>query len=106
MKRAMLCRVVAGFVAASALGACTAGYEQSAAGIYVESGPPVDRIEVIPASPGFGYVWVGGRWGYVNNDYNWFPGRWVVPARGYTTWVPGRWDRDGRGWYYRDGRWR
>ena len=107
MKRALLLRLVAGLAVAGSLGGCAAGYEQSAAGVvYVQSSPPVDRVEVIPASPGFNYVWVGGRWGWVNNDYSWVPGRWVVPAAGYRTWVPGRWDRDGRGWYYRDGRWR
>jgi hypothetical protein len=107
MRRALLLRLVAGLVATGALGACTAGYEQSAAGVvYVTDSPPVDRVEVIPASPGFNFVWVGGRWGWYNNGYSWIPGRWVVPAAGYRTWTPGRWDRDGHGWYYRDGHWR
>jgi hypothetical protein len=105
MTRLEKLRLIAGLVAAGAIGACY--NPPSAAGVvYVSDEPPVAQVEVIPASPGFNYVWVGGHWGWHDNNYRWVPGGWVVPARGYSVWVPGRWDRDGHGWYWRDGRWR
>ena len=103
-KRAHL-RLLAGLVAAAASGACY--HTGTAAGVvYVTDEPPLSPVEVIPTSPGFNYVWVGGHWGWSSNRYLWVPGSWVVPSRGYSVWVPGRWDRDHHGWYWTSGHWR
>ena len=94
-----------GFVAAAALGGCVA-YAGPAGVTYVSSEPPVARAEVITTSPGVGFVWVNGHWGWDGSYYRWVSGGWTRPAVGYTTWVSGRWVSGGRGWYYRDGYWR
>jgi len=105
MKKLLNLRLIASLVGFGALGACY-NPPGTAAGIYVGSEPPVARVEVVPTSPGFNYVWVGGHWGWRSNNYYWIPGGWVVPSRGFSVWVPGRWNHDGHGWFWTDGYWR
>jgi hypothetical protein len=106
MKRTLVLRLVAGFVATSALGACYVNPRPRVGVAYVMRQPPAERVEVVSASPGVEYVWVKGHWGWRRNDYEWIPGRWVIPERGFREWVPGRWERDRGGWFYVEGRWR
>ena len=106
MSKSLLVRTMAGVIAVSALSACYVNPRPRVGVEYVMRQPPVERVEVIPASPGVEYVWVGGHWGWARNDYAWVPGRWVVPARGYREWVPGRWERDRGGWFFVEGHWR
>jgi hypothetical protein len=106
MKRTLVLRLVAGFVATSVLGACYANPRPRVGVAYVMRQPPSERVEIVSASPGVEYVWVKGHWGWRRNDYEWIPGRWVIPERGYREWVPGRWDRDRGGWFYVEGHWR
>ena len=106
MTRFSTLRLIAGLVAGSALGACYSSPHPVVGVAYGTYEPPLTPVEVIPASPGFNYVWIGGHWGWHSNRYLWVPGSWTVPARGYSVWVPGRWDHDGHGWFYRDGHWR
>ena len=104
MRKLLGFRWLAGFVVAGALGACvhTTPYGVT----YVGVAPPVLRTEVITTSPGSGFVWVGGHWGWRDNDYRWISGSWVRPSAGYSVWVPGHWDHDGHGWFWTDGYWR
>ena len=106
MTKLLHLRWLAGLFAAAAIGACYSNPQPVVGVAYGTYEPPLSPAEVIPSSPGFSYVWVGGHWGWNVNRYVWVPGAWVVPARGYSTWVPGRWDRDGHGWYWIDGHWR
>lgn len=73
--------------------------------VYAERRPPPDRVEVIVASPGPGFVWVRGHWGWERDDYYWIPGRWVRVERGYHRWVPGHWRQKHHRWYWVEGRW-
>jgi hypothetical protein len=105
MRQLLRLRLIGGLIAAGALGACY--HTHTASGVlYVRSGPPSDRVEVISTSPGDRYVWVGGHWGWRDPDYFWVPGAWAIPASGYTVWTPGHWAHDGHGWFWVDGRWR
>ena len=106
MKKVIMVKVFAGLVATAALGACYANSRPRVGVEYVMRGPPRERVEVIPASPGREYVWVTGHWGWRRNDYEWIAGHWVVPERGFREWVPGRWEHDRAGWFYIEGRWR
>ena len=107
MSKLLRLRLMGSLIAAGALGACYHSHTYTAPGVvYVRSGPPADRVEVISVSPGDRYVWVGGHWAWRENDYAWLPGSWVIPASSFTTWVPGHWTHDGHGWYWIDGRWR
>jgi hypothetical protein len=74
--------------------------------VYVVDGPPAERVEVIPVSPGPRYVWVPGYWSRQRQAWNWVPGRWVHPESHYRAWVPGHWAHNRRGWYYTEGHWR
>jgi YXWGXW repeat-containing protein len=74
--------------------------------VYIRSGPPPVRAEVVARSPGPGYVWVPGYYAYERGGYAWVPGRYERPPRGRARWVPSHWERDRRGWYFVEGRWR
>jgi hypothetical protein len=82
-------------------------YAHPRAGIvYMSERPPAARVEVIPASPGRDFVWIGGYWGHNGARYNWVPGRWERPVAGHRTWVAERWAHDRNGWYLVEGHWR
>jgi hypothetical protein len=106
MTRLSTLRLLAGLIAAGTIGACYSNPAPVVGVAYGTYEPPVTPVEVIPSSPGFDYIWVGGHWGWNVNRYAWVPGSWVVPSRGYSVWVPGRWERDHHGWYFIDGHWR
>ncbi|MEO8050646.1 MAG: hypothetical protein ABI833_09545 [Acidobacteriota bacterium] len=75
-------------------------------GIYATTAPPPIRVETYGASPGPGYLWINGYWGYRGNNYVWTPGRWDRPPRGRRRWEDGRWQHRGNRYVWRDGRWR
>ena len=106
MRRLLLVRLVVGVVAIGSIGACAANPRPRTNVVYAVREPPVERVEVIPATPGTEYVWVKGHWAWRRNDYEWIPGHWVVPERGYRQWVAGRWAHDRYGWYFIEGHWR
>ena len=129
MKRVLMLRLVAGLVATSGLGGCyyygwnwPSRWPYSATTPqwddwpdlsewrhwpleYAGHEPPPTTVEVIPDSPGEGYVWVGGHWRWENDDFQWVKGSWEKPPAKTTEWIPGRWDYDRRGWFYIKGRW-
>ena len=74
--------------------------------VYVATRPPVERVEVIPAAPGVGFVWIRGYWAYRGGAYAWIGGRWERPIEGRREWVPHRWAHDRHGWYLIEGHWR
>ncbi|HTR98689.1 MAG TPA: hypothetical protein VML00_03000 [Bacteroidota bacterium] len=80
--------------------------ESAMAGVWVgiRLGPPPPRREVVVASPGPGWVWARGHWGWYNARYRWVPGRWMAPRAGHR-WVDGRWYHRHDGWAYREGHW-
>jgi hypothetical protein len=84
------------------LGACAGGSGR----VYIRSGPPPIRAEVVGVAPGPGYVWVPGYYRHDGRDYLWVAGRWDRPPRARARWVPAHWERDRRGWYFVDGHWR
>ena len=108
MKKTVKVRLVAGLIAASAIGCVHHTYTTRTAGgvVYVTREPPAERVEVISTSPGTNFVWVRGHWGWTGSDFDWIPGRWVVPSSGFTAWVPGHWQHDNHGWFWIDGHWR
>jgi hypothetical protein len=41
-------------------------------------------VEVVPPSPGVGFAWAPGYWGYrAGYGRYWYPGRWNRPAAGW-----------------------
>jgi hypothetical protein len=68
-------------------------------------GPPPLRTEVMTASPGPHFVWIGGTWRWNGHDYVWAPGYWAKMKRG-RNWVPGHWVQRGPHWHYVKGHWR
>jgi hypothetical protein len=44
-----------------------------------------------PPSPGDGYLWTPGYWGYGDADFFWVPGVWVSAPYVGALWTPGYW---------------
>lgn len=67
---------------------------------------PPPQVEVVPAQPGPGYVWVGGHWAWRRGGYVWVPGYWAVPAQPGYVWAPGHWAARPGGYVWVEGHWR
>jgi hypothetical protein len=106
MGRLVFARRMVLALALGTVGACARNPRPRVGIAYAVREPPAERVEVIPGRPGAEYVWVKGHWGWRRNDYEWIPGRWVVPERGFRDWVPGHWQHDRFGWFYQEGHWR
>lgn len=74
--------------------------------VEVDAPLPPGRVEVVPARPGGGAVWLDGEWLWRRGRWAWRPGRWVKPPAG-STFSPAEFVRgeDGRLWYA-SGAWR
>lgn len=80
--------------------------QPSSALVEVSRPWPPARVEVIPARPREGAVWVDGEWIWRRGRWAWLAGRWVMAAAG-TAFSPSVFVRgaDGRLWYA-PGEWR
>jgi hypothetical protein len=72
--------------------------------VYAPVAPPAPYVEVQPAIPYVGAVWVGGFWNWAGGRYAWVPGRYERSRPGYR-WEAPRWNRDARGWQRQGGGW-
>lgn len=108
--------VITAAAAASVLAPVTAsaqGYPQT---VYVDANgyaaqspiaPPDKPQEVVPPSPGPGYIWVSGFWQWDGAQYTWLAGHWELPPSANMMWVEPQWIAVGpRMWGMRPGAWR
>lgn len=73
--------------------------------IAVSVPPPAPYVEVMPAAPFPGALWISGYWGWSQGRHQWMPGRYVQPRPGYR-WEPHHWVQGPRGnWHMRGGGW-
>lgn len=70
----------------------------------VDVAPPPPYVEVVPAIPFAGAVWIGGYWGWSGGRHQWVPGRWEHPRPGYS-WRAHAWVQQGGRWHLRAGGW-
>ncbi|HEY2747792.1 MAG TPA: YXWGXW repeat-containing protein [Polyangia bacterium] len=74
--------------------------------ISVNSAPPAEKAEgARPAAPGYGYIWVGGYWDYLDGNYIWRDGRWVQGKPDYE-YVRARYEFDGKAWVFHRPHWK
>jgi WXXGXW repeat (2 copies) len=71
--------------------------------VVVEA-PPAPYEEVVPASPGPNYIWVGGYWGRRGGHYYWYRGHYAR-GNGHHRWVAGYWNHGSHGYIWVEGRW-
>jgi hypothetical protein len=91
---------------AAALATLTACPPPPPAGVvYASVGPPPLQTEVVIVSPGPGFVWVPGYWGWGGTAYVWTRGAWIRPPHARARWVSPRWWHNSRGWYRTGGDW-
>jgi hypothetical protein len=67
--------------------------------------PPAPLVEVQPAAPFAGAIWMPGYWHWNGNRHMWVGGRWSAPRPGYS-WEPHRWIHGPGGWRMEHGHWR
>jgi hypothetical protein len=72
--------------------------------IVVRSQPPPERIETVPMSPGPGYIWIRGHWGWHHERWEWIDGHWDRSVRPGMEWIPGHWSQRANGWVWIEGR--
>ena len=73
--------------------------------VYAPIAPPAPQVEVVPALPYPGAIWIGGYWSWSSGRHVWVPGRYEAPRRGYYH-EPQRWEPSARGGYELRGGWR
>lgn len=79
------------------LGACTTTAHMS---------PPAARVEVRPAPPSPGFVWIQGHWKLRHGKWVWVSGYWVKRPGPKAVWVQGHWKKTPRGLKWIPGHWR
>ena len=90
--------IIGSFVAAALAAASIPASARTNVDFYLNVGPPVAPVEVVPA-PRVGYVWVPGYYDWRYGRYVWVRGHYMHHRPGYV-YDPVRWEyRDGR--YYR-----
>jgi hypothetical protein len=72
--------------------------------VVVDVPPPAPYVEVVPAVPFAGAVWIGGYWGWHGGRHQWVPGRWDHPRPGYQ-WRASAWENHGGRWHFHGGGW-
>jgi len=68
--------------------------------------PPAAQVEVVPASPGVEFFWVGGYHRWEGGRYVWVPGRYERRPHPAARWEGAHWEARGRGRVWVEGRWR
>jgi len=71
----------------------------------VQEAPPAPIVEVRPAAPFAGAVWIPGYWRWSGHHHVWVGGHYSAPRAGWT-WEPNHWEHTPRGWVHRPGHWR
>jgi hypothetical protein len=77
-------------------------YDESS--VVVDVAPPAPYVEVVPALPYAGAIWIGGYWGWSGGRHQWVPGRWEHGRPGYH-WRPHAWVNQGGRWQLHGGGW-
>ena len=72
--------VLLSVVAAVVLSGCVVATRIPGPVLYVDRAPPVAYSEAVLASPGPGYIWVGGYYSWTGRDYYWNRGHWTQPV--------------------------
>jgi hypothetical protein len=68
--------------------------------------PPAPYVEVIPAAPFLGALWISGYWGWSQGRHQWVPGHYERARPGFR-WEPHHWVQgSGGNWHLRGGGWR
>jgi hypothetical protein len=73
--------------------------------IVVQEAPPAPRVEVVPAAPYAGAVWIGGHWRWEGRRHVWVGGHYERARPGFA-WEPAHWPREPHGWRFVPGHWR
>ena len=73
--------------------------------VVVTEAPPAPIVETITVSPGPGFVWVGGCWGW-RNHWVWERGHWDRPPHVGAVWVPHHYSHRGGVHVFIRGGWR
>jgi hypothetical protein len=105
MKRIATALIVTALLAGSLLAVPIQASAGVAVDISVDIAPPALPYYPQPLSPGDGYIWTPGYWGYDPDGYYWVPGTWVMAPAVGLLWTPGYWDWSGSAYLWHGGYW-
>lgn len=75
--------------------------------VVIRIGPPPPRpVEVVPAPPHEGYVWVPGYHRWDGHGYVWVHGAYRRPPHAGAVWVEGDWREERGGHVWHAGYWK
>ncbi|HEY4068607.1 MAG TPA: hypothetical protein VGM74_17015 [Burkholderiaceae bacterium] len=77
---------------------------EAEAPLVVDVAPPPPMVEVVPALPFAGALWIGGYWGWSGGRHQWIGGHYERPRPGYA-WRPHAWVNVGGRWHSQGGGW-
>ncbi|MEF9438489.1 MAG: hypothetical protein L0922_07070 [Candidatus Mariimomonas ferrooxydans] len=97
MKKMILSVTAFAIIATSALAGCMT---------VVRTAPPPARVELRPAPPFHGAVWIGGHWTHRHSRWAWSSGYWKKSPKPGAVWAPDQWKKTRRGWKRTRGHWR
>lgn len=72
--------------------------------VVVDVAPPAPYVQVVPAIPYAGAIWIGGYWGWNEGRHQWVTGRWEQGRPGYR-WHSHGWVNQGGRWHLHGGGW-
>ena len=72
--------------------------------VIVQTAPPVERIEVVPAPPSLEHLWIKGNWHWDGHEWVWRSGHYEVRRVGLH-WVQAHYDQRGPAIVYVGGHW-
>jgi len=97
--------VAVGLGLALASGCVATGPGYVSGEVVVEGPPPPDIEETIVVSPGVGYVWLPGFYGWVGNRWSWTSGHWERPPRPGAFWHAPHYENHGGHHVWTRGHW-
>ena len=82
----------------------TVSVEAEPSEVVVNTAPPAEQVEVVPAAPVGDYVYIKGHWHWNGGTWVWNRGHYEVRRSGWR-WVPAHYAQRGPNWIYVSGHW-
>jgi hypothetical protein len=96
MKKIFIFLIISIFTISPVLVGCTT----------IRTPPPPARVDIRPAPPFSGAIWIEGHWKHKHGEWVWKPGYWAKKPGPKSVWVKGHWQKRPWGWKWVPGHWR
>jgi hypothetical protein len=73
--------------------------------IVAPMAPPAPLVETPPPATSPLAIWQPGHWSWIDGQFTWTPGHYVLRPSPTANWVPGYWQQGPTGWTWIEGHW-